>query len=409
LEPEYTQAAQADTQPPRYRRYGTCGGPPGRPAASLQVGQEAAMRILHLIATGQRRGAEVFASDLIAALHAPGLDQRVAVLHGGPPWAVRFGVPATALGARRRPLDPGAVAGLRRVLRDWRPDLVQAHGGEPLKYAALAAPGAPIVYRRIGSVSWLSSGPRRLLYGRLVRRAARVVAVAEAVREETVAAFGLDPGRVVTIPNGVDPGRLAPTRGRAATRTALGIDQLATVVLSLGALTWEKDPLGQLAASAPALRRRPDLVHLFAGEGPLRADLEAAAGRERVDRRVLLLGSRGDVGDLLAASDLLLFASRTEGMPASLIEAGVAGLPVAGVALPGVPEVVEAGVTGLLVAPGDRDGLAAAVERLAADGGLRAAMGAAARSRCRERHGIDAIAGAYRDLYREVVAACAVS
>jgi glycosyltransferase involved in cell wall biosynthesis len=366
------------------------------------------MRILHLIATGQRRGAEVFASDLIAALHAPGLDQRVAVLHGGPPWAVRFGAPASPLGARRRPLDPGAVAGLRRLLRDWRPDLVQAHGGEPLKYAALA-PGAPIVYRRIGSLSWLSSGPRRLLYGRLVRRAARVVAVAESVRDETVAGFGLDPGRVVTIPNGVDPGRLAPARGRAATRADLGIDQRATVVLSLGALTWEKDPLGHLAASAPALRRRPDLVHLFAGAGPLRAELAAAAAREGLDRRVLLLGSRGDVGDLLAASDLLLFASRTEGMPASLIEAGVAGLPVAGVALPGVPEVVEPGLTGLLVEPGDGDGLAAALERLAGDRGLRAAMGAAARSRCLERHGIDAIARAYLELYREVAAACPVS
>jgi glycosyltransferase involved in cell wall biosynthesis len=368
------------------------------------------MRILHLIATGQRRGAEVFASDLIAGLHAPDLDQRVAVLRGRPPWAVSFGVPATALGARRGPLDARAVAGLRRLLRDWRPDLVQAHGGEPLKYAALAAGRVPVVYRRIGSVSWLAGGPRRLLYGRLVRRAARVVAVAEAVRQETVAAFGLDPARVVMIPNGVDLRRLRPVGGRAATRAGLGIGPEATVVLSLGALTWEKDPLGQLAASGPSLRRRPGLVHLFAGEGPLRAELEAAAARAGVAGQVRLLGSRGDVGDLLAASDLMVFASRTEGMPASLIEAGVAGLPVAGVALPGVPEVVADGVTGLLVEPGDGAGLAAAVGRLVDDASLRVAMGAAARERCRERHGIDGIAGAYLALYREVVAAaCPVS
>ena len=90
------------------------------------------MRILHLIATGQRRGAEVFASDLIAALDAPDLDQRVAVLHGDPPWAVRFGAPTAALGARRGPLYPGAVLALRRLRRAWRPDLVQAPGGEPL-------------------------------------------------------------------------------------------------------------------------------------------------------------------------------------------------------------------------------------------------------------------------------------
>jgi glycosyltransferase involved in cell wall biosynthesis len=369
------------------------------------------VRILHLIATGQRRGAEVFASDLIAALDAPDLDQRVAVLHGDPPWAVRFDAPVTALGARRGPLHPGAVLALRRLLRAWRPDLVTAHGGEPLKYAALASTGGrtPIVYRRIGSVSWLSSGPRRALYGRLVRRADRVVAVAGSVHDETVAAFGLGPDRVVTIPNGVDPARLAPDRGREATRAALGIAPGAVAVLSLGALTWEKDPLGHLEVTAPLLRRRPGDVHLFAGAGPLRAELEAAADREGLAGRVLVLGSRGDVGDLLAASDLMLFASRTEGMPASLIEAGMAGLPVAGTALTGVPEVVESGVTGLLVQPGDRDGLRAAVARLLEDGALRASLGAAAQARCRERHGIAGIAAAYRKVYEEVAAACPVS
>jgi glycosyltransferase involved in cell wall biosynthesis len=369
------------------------------------------VRILHLIATGQRRGAEVFASDLIAALDAPDLDQRVAVLHGDPPWAAAFGAPATALRARRGPLDPRAVLALRRVQREWRPDLVTAHGGEPLKYAALAglAGRTPIVYRRIGSVSWLSGGPRRALYRWLVRRADRVVAVAGSVRDETVDALGLDPARVVTIANGADPRRVAPRRGRAATRAALGVAPDAAVILSLGALTWEKDPLGQLEVTAPLLVRHPRVVHLFAGAGPLRAELEAAAVRAGLAGRVLLLGSRDDVGDLLAASDLLLFASRTEGMPASLIEAGMAGLPVAGTTLPGVPEVVEHGTTGLLVPPGDTENLRGVVERLLADPALRAAMGAAARDRCLARHGIAGIAAAYLEVYEEVVAACPVS
>jgi glycosyltransferase involved in cell wall biosynthesis len=362
------------------------------------------MRVLHVIATGQRRGAEVFAADLVTAMAAPGVRQQVAVLHGVPPWVVEFAVPSTALGGRPGRLHPGAVWRLRRLLRDWRPDVVQAHGGQPLKYLALAGVRRPpIVYRRIGSVSWLSSRPRRVLYGWLVRRAARVVAVAESVREETVVAFRLPEARVVTIPNGVDPRRLAPGRGRDATRAAMGIPPEAAVVLSLGALAWEKDPLEHLEVTAPLLRARPRAVHLFAGDGPLRAELEEAAAGHGLRDRVVALGSRGDVGDLLAASDLLLFTSRTEGMPASVIEAGMAGLPVAGVALSGVPEVVEHGVTGLLAAPGDLAGLRTAAERLLDDGQLRAAMGAAARERCRDRFGIAAIAAAYRDLYEEVV------
>ena len=80
-------------------------------------------------------------------------------------------------------------------------------------------------------------------------------------------------------------------------------------------------------------------------------------------------------------------------------------LPVAGVALTGVPEVIIDGVTGLLVPPGDQRGLRAAVDRLLADEALRARMGRVAQERCRQRHGIDRIAAAYRTLYDDVVGA----
>ena len=177
---------------------------------------------------------------------------------------------------------------------------------------------------------------------------------------------------MVTIPNGVDLRRLEPRRGRAATRAALGVPADATAVLSLGALTWEKDPVGHLDTSAPVLAhhagRRPPVRRRWTAVGQ---ELAAAADRLGVTERVRLLGSRDDVADLLA-SDLLLFASRTEGMPASVIEAGAAGVPVAGTALAGVPEVVVDGETGLLAAPGDRDGLRAALDRLLGDGELRA-------------------------------------
>jgi glycosyltransferase involved in cell wall biosynthesis len=375
------------------------------------------MRILHLVATGQRRGAEVFTADLVAALDAPDLCQRVAVLRGGPPFEVPFGAPVTAVGGRRPgprrlPLQPGTVWTLRRLVADWRPDLITAHGGEPLKYAVLAAARRrpPIVYRRIGSASgWLSGGPRKLLYGQLMRRADRIVTVADAVRNETLAAFRIPDGRVLTIPNGVDPRRLEPRRGREATRAALGIAPEATVVLSLGALRPEKDPLGHLAVTAPLLRRRPEVVHLFVGGGPLEGELSSAIRDQGLDRQARVLGSRGDVGDLLAASDLLLFASRAvgsnEGMPACVIEAGLRALPVVGVGLTGVPEVVADGLTGLLAPPGDHERLRAAVDRLLADRPLRSAMGRAAQARCRERYGISGVAGAYRHLYRELVGA----
>jgi glycosyltransferase involved in cell wall biosynthesis len=373
------------------------------------------MRVLHVVATGQRRGAEVFASDLVGALDENGVEQRVAVLRGGD-LAVRYVAPTTALGADGWRLPgtrmgvPG-VRALREAIRQWSPDVIQAHGGEALKYsvASAAGTGSPVVYRRIGSMPRsIGRGPRRTVYGSLMRRAAQVIAVAEAVRQETLQVFRLPAPRVVTIPNGVDVGRLAPTRDRATTRRALGIPHEAEVVLSLGALTWEKDPLSQVELVAGLLAEHPRAWHLIVGNGPMRGEVEATVARQGAAGRIRVLGAREDVGNLFAASDLLLFASRTggmEGMPATIIEAGMMGLPVAGYDVAGVSEVVESGVTGLLAPTGDIRRLSAHVAELLGDAGRRRALGVAARERCRSRFDIRAVAPRYLDVYRSVAVA----
>ena len=374
------------------------------------------MRVLHVVATGQRRGAEIFTADLVGALDDVGVEQRVAVLRASAGLAVPFRAPATVLGVDTAGVPgvrmglPG-VAGLRRLLRAFNPDVVQAHGGEALKYALAGAAGGrrQVVYRRIGSSpAWIASGPRRVVYGQLMRRATRIVAVAEAVRQETLQVFRLPAAHVVTIPNAVDATRLAPTRGRAAMREHLGIPADAEVILSLGALTWEKDPLAHVEVAARALAERPRAWHLVAGDGPLRGQVEAAVARHGIGDRVLLAGIRSDVADFLQASDVVLFASRSEGMegmPATVIEAGMAGLPVAGYAVAGVAEVVSSGETGLLAQPGDLGSLGGHVVAVLADPGRRRRLSEAARDRCRERFEIRAVAPRYLELYERLVAA----
>jgi glycosyltransferase involved in cell wall biosynthesis len=372
------------------------------------------MRVLHVVATGGRRGAEIFTADLVGALDDAGVAQRVAVLRGAGGLAVSYRAPTTVLGADSSAVLPGTgmslagIRALRRQVRDWDPDVVQAHGGEALKYSVVAAMGARsrVVYRRIGSTPRsIARGPRRSAYGRLMRRADRVIAVAEAVRQETLAVFRLPAPRVVTIPNGVDARRLAASRDRAALREALGIPADAEVVLSLGALTWEKDPLVHVRIAAGVMAERARAWHLMVGNGPLRGEVQAAVAGAGAADRTRLLAARDDVGDLLAASDVLLFASCSEGMPATVIEAGMVGLPVAGYAVAGVSEVVESGATGLLALPGDVERLRAHVVELLADAGRRRAMSAAARDRCLARFDIGAVAPRYLDLYQAVTVA----
>jgi glycosyltransferase involved in cell wall biosynthesis len=363
-----------------------------------------------VVASAERRGAELFAGDLVPSLHRAGLAQRVVVLREGrAPW-VDFQVPTTVLTGRRRRvpgvrLDRHIGAQLRGVVREWAPELIQAHGGESLKHVVLSrVNGAPVVYRRIGAApSGMTRGLSRIGHAHLMRRASHIVAVAEALRNETIDVFGVPPARITVIPNAVDPARIRPRIARTAVRTSLGIPPSASVMMSLGALTWEKDPLAHLEVSATVMAQRPDAIHLFVGDGPLRPVLERAVLARGLQGRVLLLGSRDDVPDLLGAADLVLLASRVEGLPACLIEAGMSGLPVAAYAVAGVPEIVVDGVTGQLVPPGHQEALARATVRLLEDAGARRALGEAARDRCLRAFDIGSVSERYAELYRRMV------
>ncbi len=368
------------------------------------------LRVLHVITTGDRRGAEMFAADLIRALSASGVDQRVAVLRGSPPHPAGFEAPVDVLSSRRGRLIPGIRMDpmiawrLRSLCRSWRPHVVQVHGGEPFKYAALVAGRRDrIVYRRIGlSPQRATRSLTGRTYRQLMRRCRMIVAVAEAVRRETIDAFGVAADRVVTIPRGVEPGRIGSPLGREESRRRLRIGMDAPVVISLGALSWEKDPLAHLEVMDGVRRVLPGAVHLIAGDGPLRHEVEQRAERAGLDGLARILGSRSDVADLLAAADLLLLASKVEGMPGCVIEAGMSGLPVVSYAVAGVPEVVVDGETGYLVDQGEIGGLVDRTVELLTDPTQRTRMGNAARDRCTAAYDIGVVAPKYLAIYEEV-------
>jgi glycosyltransferase involved in cell wall biosynthesis len=355
------------------------------------VARDTRLRVLHVVATGARRGGEVFASDLSRALADQDVLQNVVILRGDGDPAVDFSSPPIQLVRHSADTRPPAfnlriARELRRAIADRRPDVVLAHGGESLKYAIPATAGRPIrvIYRRIGSIRGRTSlhGPRLLAYQILMRRASLVVAVADAIRDETIDRFRVPPPRVVTVPNAVDAARVRPAVGPYAVRASLGIPSTSPIVLSVGAFTWEKDPVATLAIAAGVVKARPEARFLMVGDGPMRRRIQTAVRDDGLAGRVLLAGARDDVADLLAASDVLMLNSRSEGMPGVLIEGGMLGLPAVASAVGGVPEVVEHGVTGLLARPGDRSTMISSVVDLIDDDVRRRAIGAAARDRC---------------------------
>jgi glycosyltransferase involved in cell wall biosynthesis len=368
------------------------------------------MRVLHVVASAERRGAELFAADLVRGLARAGVSQRVVALREGRAPRVDYQEPTAVLRSKRRRLpglrlDRQIGRQLRAMVQNWGPDVIQVHGGESLKHVVLShRNGTPVIYRRIGSAPGrMTRGLKRIAHGHMMRRASHIVAVAEALKRETIETFAVPPDRVTVIPNAVDPSRMRPKVVRRDVREALGIPLDAPVLVSLGALTWEKDPLTHLDVSAMVLADRPDARHLFVGDGPLRPALERAVRESGLNGRVLVLGSREDAPDLLAATDVMILASRVEGLPGCLIEAGMAGVPAVAFRVAGVPEVVVDGVTGHLAPPGETRALARAVSRLLGDADARKAMAIAARARCLGMFDIRGVSPRYLELYEQVV------
>jgi glycosyltransferase involved in cell wall biosynthesis len=158
------------------------------------------------------------------------------------------------------------------------------------------------------------------------------------------------------------------------------------VVLSVGRLEAEKNPL-LLADALAALAERDSRWQLVVcGEGPMRGELAARLERLRVSDRASLRGyvpNHEGLTDVYRSSDVFLHVSWTEGLPQVLLEAFAAGVPVVATDVGGVGESVRDAA--LLIPPGDASAAAAAVERIASDGDLRERLVRAGNAFVRER------------------------
>jgi glycosyltransferase involved in cell wall biosynthesis len=186
--------------------------------------------------------------------------------------------------------------------------------------------------------------------------------------------------------NGRDPAIFRPNRmARDQVREELGVSRDRTVIIAVSRLVWHKG-YPELAA---AMRSVPEAELWVVGErleSDRGADMEALLRAAGLGYRLRMLGYRTDIPALLAAADIFALPSRFEGLPMSVIEAMLTGLPVVASNVRGPAEQVEDGVTGLAIPPGDPIALGSALGRLVRDPDLRARMGKAGRQRALDRY-----------------------
>lgn len=346
--------------------------------------------VLHLISTDQRRGAERTALMIHAGLLERNWRSEVVSLQS---TTAEVQVPTLGRGVRH----PPTLLALRRRSRSF--DVVLAHGSSTLPASALGLLGLdlPFVYANIGDpLFWAGTRARRWRTRRFLARARAVVAVSESAEGPLQDHLGVRREKLAVIRNGRSPLEFHPMdeQERLTTRAHYGLPAgpLAAVV---GSLTHEK----QIDVAILACALVPGLHLAVAGGGPLRTHLEAIA-RERLPGRATFTGPLAEPGALLAAADVVISTSASEGLPGVLIEAGLCAVPAVATDVGFVGDVIVDGVTGRLVPQGSAEAAAAGVQEVLTN---RPSYAAAALARCRARYDLTQSLAAWDHLLREVV------
>ena len=295
------------------------------------------------------------------------------------------------------------AAHLSRLLAEDDVDLVNVHAGIGWEghaaVAAARAAGVRTVIRTEHLPYLLTKSSDEAVYHRALDLLDGIIAVSEGVASSHIVA-GVPAELLHVVRNGIeDP---AVPAEPSAVRRGLGIRPDVPFVVTVGRLTEQKGYEVLLPAIVATMRQCPEARFLIVGSGPLSAELDRAIEASGHAGSIQRLPYWHDVPALLAAADVLVLASRFEGLPLVTIEAMATGRPVVGTRVCGMTEAIVDRVTGRLVEPGDAGALAAGILDVLAEPRRAAAYGAAGRRRYERlftaRRMVEDTLGVYRAL-----------
>ncbi len=362
------------------------------------------MKVLHILDSLNRGGAETLALDVCRNARVNGLELIFAATGGGEleddfrrsgTEFVRF--------ARRRPIDLKLATQLRALIKERNVVVVHTHQAVEALHAQLATRGTEV--RRVLSFHLCTADAKnRLALRYLAPRTDANVAVSRALLDCLCTRAGLDTERNFhVIHNGVDAARLQPTGKDVRAELHIPADALVAGMVGNFYADGRKDQLTVCRALPQLFAVAPRAHFVFVGARAAGApafdecvNFCRAAG---LGERVHFLGRRADVADVLAALDLFVFSTRRDSFGVAVVEAMLMGLAVVASDIAPLREVTSEGAHAALFRTGDADDLARRLGALAADPLRRAELGARGRLWATEQFGIAAHIARLRELY----------
>ena len=368
-------------------------------------------RILEIIPTLDRAGAEKQLTLLAAGLSTDEFDVHVCALTRGGPLMEdldKAGIAATVIGKRWK-FDPQALLRLKQFISQWKPDLIHTWIFAANAYGRAAGMWCKVKCLVAGERCvdpW--KGGRDLAIDRyLARRTTRIVTNSSGVKEFYVG-HGLPAEKFVVIPNGILPPKPSPTP-REALLEELGLPPGSRLIGLIGRL-WAQKRVDEAIWAADLLKRVRDDSHLLIlGDGPLHDRLRRFRDKVEIRDRVHFLGHRDDAWRIIPHFDVLWSTSAYEGQSNAIMEAMSHGIPVVATDIPGTRDLVVPEVTGQLVSATKADeerrraAFAKHTQQLFEDPELASRLGAAAKARIETEFTVDKMVSAHAALYRELL------
>lgn len=328
-------------------------------------------------------------------------------------------VPTTEIPSLRRAIDPWrdwrSYRALKRVLREFRPEVVHTHSakGGILGRAAATALRVPAIVHTVHGAPFHPYQGRagRSLSRRCEKFAAgkchALVSVADAMTDLLVAAGVAPREKFTTIYSGMDVEPfLHADQHRASMRAELGFHPRHVVIGKIARLFHLKGHEYVIEAAARVVRSNPDVRFLLVGDGILREQLQQQIRAAGLSENFQFTGlvAPSEIPKYIGAMDVLVHASLREGLARALPQALIAGKPVVSFDVDGAREVAIPGGTGCLVAPRDVDSLAEAMVGLAADADLREQLGQRGREKFTDQFRHETMTEQLRALYKRLLA-----
>jgi glycosyltransferase involved in cell wall biosynthesis len=310
------------------------------------------------------------------------------------------GIPAEEVRIRGQ-FDLRAIRDIYRVIRKYGITVVNTHSSRDNWVGSLAAKlaGVPLLVRTRHHPVPISNSPLNFVH----KLTDGVIATGEAVRAGLITDNSLPEDRVVSIPTGVSLERFSPEIDPLPLRRELGISPATRVVSIVARLGKGKRHDVFLDAARMIIPEIGDIKFLIVGDGAMKESIEQTIVENDLSRYVLMTGHRSDIPEVMAASDVVVLTSDSEGVPQVLTQAMVMERPVVAAPIGAIPDLIEDGVTGLFAAAGNARSFADRILTLLRDDGLCQTLGRAARQHVLNHFTDEIMAEKTIDFYRRLL------